>query len=65
MQKPLEIAYEEFVRRLVETVNGSGLPPFVVAQCLRAVLSEVDALAKQHYEQAKEKYSESEVVTDG
>ena len=62
MQKPLEILYEEFAQRLVETVNESGLPPFIVSQCLRSVLSEVDYLVKQHYEQAKEKYNESEVA---
>ena len=65
MTKPIEVAIREFNDNLVNLVNGSGLPPFVIAQSLRLVLAEIDALAESNYRQALEAYnSDGEASAD-
>ena len=41
MQKPMTVARREFSEAVVEVVNGSGLPFFVIRQVLEGLLSAV------------------------
>ena len=60
MNKPIELARQDFIDGLVSLVNEAGLPAFVVADVLRGIITEVDALAKSQYEAAKRQYEEEE-----
>lgn len=58
--KPLEVAYRDFSDTLAQVINNSGLPAFVVAQCLRIALVDVQAVEESIYKQALEEYSKPE-----
>lgn len=58
MNKPIELAAYEFNQALVELINNSRLPAFIVAQSLQGVLTDVTHIAEQHLEAAKKKYEE-------
>ena len=53
MQKPINVAYQDFKERLVALVNESGLPMFLVQECLTLVLDKVQAVAAAQLEQAR------------
>lgn len=50
--RPVEILYVEFKNNLVNLVNNSGLPPFIISQILESILYEVRNIEKANYEQA-------------
>lgn len=56
MEKPLSVAREDFVNALVELVNNSGLPMFVVLDVLKGATEEVKDAAARQYEQEKLEY---------
>lgn len=60
MDKPLSLKREDFLQRIIEAVNGSDLPPFVVLDIMKAVTEEVANLAKRQYEADKKTYEEAE-----
>ena len=59
MERPLSVAREDFVNELVNLVNNSGLPMFVVLDVLKGALEEVKDAAARQYEQEKKAYEES------
>lgn len=59
MEKPLSVAREDFVNELVELVNNSGLPMFVVLDVLKGATEEVKEAAARQYEQEKLEYEKA------
>lgn len=59
MEKPLSVAREDFVNALVELVNNSGLPMFVVLEVLKSAVEEVKEAAARQYEQEKLEYEKA------
>lgn len=60
MQKPVEVAYKDFMDGLVALINGSELPPFVCALALSSVTADVRAVADAQYKSAVEEYQKKE-----
>ena len=61
MAKQINVAYADFKEKLVGLVNESGLPMFLVAECLTLVLDRVQAMAAEQLAQArKEEETEPE-----
>lgn len=58
MNKPITIIYEEFKKNLTDTINNSGLPPFVIEPVLSDYLNEIRMLIKKQYEMDKNAYEE-------
>lgn len=56
--KQINVAYQEFKEELVRLINTSGLPMFLVSECLTIVQSKVQEVANQQLEQAKKKEAE-------
>lgn len=56
--KQINVAYQEFKEGLVQLINTSGLPMFLVAECLTLVQSKVQEVANQQLEQAKKQERE-------
>ena len=60
MAKAINVAYQDFKEKLVGLVNESGLPMFMVAECLTLVLDKVQAVANAQLEQARKEAEKSE-----
>lgn len=54
--KPAEMLVVDFKAKLVALVNSCGLPPFVAEMAISEVHSEISALARAQYEEAKRAY---------
>lgn len=54
--KPLTIAKEDFVNNLVELINSSRLPLFIVEYILKDALNEVQAVAVRQLQIDRDKY---------
>lgn len=65
MDKPIEIAVNDFNIGLVDLINNSGLPAFIVAQSLKGALNDVSRIAEQNLQKAREAYKKSEVTDNG
>lgn len=50
MQKPATILRQEFIEKQIELINGSGLPPFVLADIFEDTLQELRRMAQQQYQ---------------
>lgn len=59
MDKPITVAREEFVEKIVQTVNESRMPAFIMESILKDITAEVHAAALQQYENDKKAYEES------
>ena len=59
MNKPISIVREEFKQNMIELVNNSNLPMFVVEPIMNEILTEVRAVAKAQFELDKKRYEES------
>lgn len=64
MNKPIELAVHEFNQSLIKLVNESNLPAFIISQSLQGVMYEVNKIAEDNLQKAKEQY-ESEVTDNG
>ena len=60
MKKPASMVYEELKNKLVAAVNESGMPPFIVADILRGLLIEVEALSRKQLEEDRRAYAAEE-----
>ena len=58
-EKPLTVMREEFVDNLINLINSSGLPFFIVLDVMKSAQTEVQEAAKKQYEEDLKKYSES------
>lgn len=59
INKPLSIARQEFIEKMVEEINTCGLPLFVVEPILRDLLNEVSIASKRQYETEKAQYEQA------
>lgn len=64
MPKPINLAYADFKEKLVALVNESGLPMFMVAECLSLVLDKVQEVAAAQLEQARKAEEDASDKTD-
>lgn len=58
--KQTNVAYQEFKTGLVNLINNSGVPMFMIRECLELVQARVSALADQELVQAKQKEAEDQ-----
>lgn len=56
--KQINVAYQEFKEELIQLINKSGLPMFLVGECLTLVQAKVQEVANQQLEQAKKQERE-------
>ena len=54
--KPITLLREDFMNGIAVLVNQSGLPLFVVEDCLRQLLNGVSELARQQLEHDRQEY---------
>lgn len=59
MQKPMSVARKEFMDKVVNLVNESGLPLFVVEPILKELHGVVQAESENQYQREKEAYEEA------
>ena len=50
MNKPLTIARQEFTQEIVDAINRTEIPMFVIADILKSALAEVNSMAQAQYE---------------
>ena len=58
MNKPITIKREELKECIMNTINCSGLPAFIIEPILQEFLIEVKNAAKRHYEHDLKEYEE-------
>lgn len=58
MQKSVNVAYADFKENLVQLVNESGLPMFLVAEALTLVLDKVQQVAQAQLAEERKKEAE-------
>lgn len=56
MNKPFSMMCEEFKQNVVNLINSSGLPPFVIESILKNHLNEVSNIANNQYQIDKAEY---------
>lgn len=57
-KKPLILIRQECFNSLVDAINSSGLPAFIIEPMLRDLLSETQATMKAEYESSLKWYDE-------
>ena len=65
MDKPIEIAVNDFNTGLVDLINNSGLPAFIVAQSLQSALNDVSRIAQENLQKAREQYEKEKGEDNG
>lgn len=55
-KKPSSVAREDFINNMVEIINSSELPAFVMEPIMKDLYLEVQAAMKSQYERDKEQY---------
>ena len=55
--KPITLVRDEFINKLVELCNNSGLPFFVVEDVLKNLLQETHTASLQQLEEDKKRYN--------
>ena len=56
IEKPMIVAKQEFMDRLVEDINNCGLPLFVIEPILKDAYAEVRSMLQRQYELEKTQY---------
>lgn len=59
INKPITIVRAEFISSLVNLINNSTLPPFVMEPILKEVHSEMKTLSQRQYEMDMAKYEQA------
>lgn len=57
--KPITLVREEFMSGVVRLSGESGLPLFIVEDCLRQLLNGVSELARQQLEEDRQAYMQA------
>ena len=65
MDKPITLAQREFKDKIVQAINDSGLPAFVISPVLRQALDKVEEIEEQQYLADKKAYEEMEENNNG
>lgn len=60
MDKPLTIARHDFMEKMTELINESGLPAFVISDIFELTLPTLKVLAQQQLETDQAAYKEGE-----
>lgn len=60
MNKPLTVARQEFVDELVELINSSALPAFIIREVIAKTDVELAKVEQTQYEQEKKAWEESQ-----
>ena len=58
MSKSINVAYADFKENLVKLVNESGLPMFMVAECMTLVFDKVQQVAQAQLAEERKKETE-------
>lgn len=59
MEKPTVLKLKETETKLIQIINESNIPIFIIRPVLERIISEVRILEQKEYEQEKLKYEES------
>lgn len=59
MEKPLSLKKKEFINQLVNVINDTDIPLFVIENILQATISEVHVAAIKQAKQEEEAYIQS------
>lgn len=65
MEKPSSMLQREFKSKIVNAINTSQLPAFVVAMILESALNDVKRIEEMQYAADKEAYEQSLKNDDG
>lgn len=58
MQKPITLAREEFMGKIVNAVNESGLPLIIIEPVLKDMIGEIQSAIKQQTEADRNAYTQ-------
>lgn len=58
MNKPLTVARYDLINAICDAINNSGLPAFVVVECLERILNETKNIADAEYQRDLQLYKE-------
>ena len=64
MAKSINVVYQDFKEAVVKLVNESGLPMFLVAECLTLVLDKVQQVAQAQLAEERKKEAEETEQTN-
>lgn len=56
IEKPITVVRQEFIDGLVDYINNSGLPLFIIEPILKDIYMEVKAMSQNQYELEKSQY---------
>lgn len=56
MQKPITVMQQETVERVIQLINDSGLPAFVLVNIFEGALAELHKLARDQFQNDKARY---------
>lgn len=59
-EKPIELVRQELIDGIVGLINDAQMPAFAVADILRNLLAELERVAAQQYEQAKQEFEKKQ-----
>lgn len=59
MDKPIILIKEETKQKLLDVINQSGLPAFIIEPILSDFLNEIRVVARREYETEKANYEKS------
>lgn len=65
MNKPITVAREDFATALINLVNDSKLPAFVMSDILKNAVKELERLEGEQYQLDKQAWEESQTFVDG
>lgn len=65
MDKPITVARKDFLNDLVDLINKSGLPSFIVSDVMKLTLVQVDDLAEKQYHTDLENWTRPEEPVTG
>ena len=60
--KPITLVREDFINNVIELVNNSGLPLFVVEDVLKNIVNDVSEAARQQLENDRQEYNQAMVT---
>lgn len=60
MEKPITIKRAEFNAKVAQAINESGLPAFVIADSLSAILTQINNLAQTQYQNDLQAYEQAQ-----
>lgn len=60
MEKPITIKRAEFNAKVAQAINESGLPAFVIADSLSAILAQINNLAQAQYQNDLQAYEQAQ-----